>query len=56
MREMLQGAQIIGLGMATLGVFARGKKPEMWASLRIRYRGCANGPHRSALNTGKAPN
>jgi hypothetical protein len=52
--EMLQAAQIIALGMTTLDVLAEAKTVEMSQSMRIRYRGCANGLNRSALNTEKA--
>jgi hypothetical protein len=52
--EMLQAAQIIALGMTTLDVLAEAKTAEMSQSMRIRYRGCANGLNRSALNTEKA--
>ncbi len=52
--EMLQAAQIIALGMTTLDVLAEAKTAEMSQSMQIRYRGCANGLNRSALNTEKA--
>jgi hypothetical protein len=52
--EMLQAAQIIALGMTTLDVLAEAKTAEMSQSMRIRYRGCANGLNRSVLNTEKA--
>jgi hypothetical protein len=52
--EMMQAAQIIALGMTTLDVLAEAKTAEMSQSMRIRYRGCANGLNRSALNTEKA--
>jgi hypothetical protein len=52
--EMLQAAQIIALGMTTLDVLAEAKTAEMSQSMRIRYRGCANGLNRSTLNTEKA--
>ena len=51
---MLQAAQIIALGMTTLDVLAEAKTAEMSQSMRIRYRGCANGLNRSTLNTEKA--
>jgi hypothetical protein len=50
--EMLQAAQIIAL--TTLDVLAESKTAEMSQSMRIRYRGCANGRNRSTLNTEKA--
>jgi hypothetical protein len=52
--EMLQAAQIIALGMTTLDVLAEAKTVEMSQSMRIRYRGCANGLNRSTLHTEKA--
>ena len=52
--EMLQAAQIIALGMTTLDVLAEAKTAEMSPSMRIRYRGCANGLNRSTLQTEKA--
>ena len=52
--EMLQAAQIIALGMTTLDVLSEAKTAEMSQSMRIRYRGCANGLNRSTLNTEKA--
>src|ERR1700722_1115370 len=51
--EMLQAAQIIALGMTTLDVLAEAKTAEMSQSMRIRYRGCANGLDRSPLHTEK---
>jgi hypothetical protein len=52
--EMLQAAQIIALGMTTLDVLAEAKTAEMSQSMRLRYRGCANGLNRSTLRTEKA--
>src|ERR1700722_11665729 len=52
--EMLQAAQIIALGMTTLDVLAEAKTAEMSPSMRLRYRGCANGLNRSTLGTEKA--
>jgi hypothetical protein len=52
--EMLQAAQIIAPGMTTLDVLAEAKTAEMSPSMRIRYRGCANGLNRSTLQTEKA--
>ena len=52
--EMLQAAQIIALSMTTLDVLAEAKTAEMSLSMRIRYRGCANGLNRSTLQTEKA--
>jgi hypothetical protein len=52
--EMLQAAQIIALGMTTLDVLFEAKTAEMSQSMRLRYRGCANGLNRSTLNTEKA--
>lgn len=52
--EMLQAAQIIALGMTTLDVLADAKSMEMSVSMRIRYRGCANGLNRATLQTEKA--
>jgi hypothetical protein len=52
--EMLQAAQIIAFGMATLDVLAEATTGEMSMSMRIRFRGCANGLNRSTLQTEKA--
>jgi hypothetical protein len=52
--EMLQAGQIIALGMTTLDVLAEAKTAEMSQSMRLRYRGCANGLNRSTLRTEKA--
>ena len=52
--EMLQAAQIIALGMTTLDVLAEAKTAEMSQSMRLRYRGCANGLNRSTLRTEKS--
>jgi hypothetical protein len=41
--EMLKASQIIALGMTTLDVLSGAKTTEMSQSMRIRYRGCANG-------------
>jgi hypothetical protein len=52
--EMLQAAHIIALGMTTLDVLAEAKTADMSPSMRLRYRGCANGLNRSTLQTEKA--
>ena len=52
--EMMQAAHIIALGMTTLDVLAEAKTAEMSQSMRLRYRGCANGLNRSTLQTEKA--
>jgi hypothetical protein len=52
--EMQQAAQIIALGMTTLDVLSEAKTAEMSRSMRVRYRGCANGLNRSTLQTEKA--
>lgn len=52
--EMLQAAQIIAFSMTTLDVLAEARTAEMSVSMRIRYRGCANGLNRSTLQTEKA--
>ena len=52
--EMLQAAHIIALGMTTLDVLAEAKTADMSPSMRLRYRGCANGLNRSTLRTEKA--
>jgi hypothetical protein len=51
---MLQAAHIIALGMTTLDVLAEAKTAEMSQSMRLRYRGCANGLNRATLQTEKA--
>jgi formate dehydrogenase maturation protein FdhE len=52
--ELLLAAQIIALGMSTLDVLAEAKTVEMSTSMRIRFRGCANGLNRSTIQTEKA--
>ena len=52
--ELLQAAQIIALGMTTLDVLAEAKTADMSMSMRIRFRGCANGLNRAVLNTEKS--
>ncbi len=52
--EMLQAAYIIALGMTTLDVLAEARTAEMSQSMRLRYRGCANGLNRSTINTENA--
>jgi len=45
--EMLHAAQIIAFGMSTLDTLAEAKEADMSLSMRIRYRGCANGLDRA---------
>src|SRR5271157_727286 len=52
--EMLMAAHIIALGMTTLDVLADAKTVEMWPSMRLRHRSCANSLNRSTLQTEKA--
>jgi hypothetical protein len=52
--ELLLAAQIIALGMTTLGVLAEARTTEMSASMRLRFRGCANGLNRATIQTEKA--
>jgi hypothetical protein len=52
--EFLQAAQIIAFGMTTLDVLAEAKTTEMSLSMRIRYRGCANGLNRSTIQMEKS--
>jgi hypothetical protein len=52
--EMLNAAQIIAFGMSTLDTLAEAKTAELSPSMRIRYRGCANGLNRSTLQNEKA--
>jgi hypothetical protein len=40
---MLQAAQMIALGMTMLDLLSEARTAEMSQSMRIRYRGCANG-------------
>jgi hypothetical protein len=52
--EILQAAQIVAFGMTTLDVLAEARTAGMSMSMRIRFRGCANGLNRSTLQTEKA--
>jgi hypothetical protein len=52
--EMLNAAQIIAFGMSTLDTLAEAKTAELSPSMRLRYRGCANGLNRSTLQNEKA--
>jgi hypothetical protein len=45
--EMLHAAQIIAFGMSALDTLAEAKEADMSSSMRIRYRGCANGLDRA---------
>jgi hypothetical protein len=45
--EMLHAAQIAAFGMSTLDTLAEAKAADMSLSMRLRYRGCANGLDRS---------
>jgi hypothetical protein len=45
--EMLHAAQIVAFGMSTLDTLAEAKAADMSLSMRLRYRGCANGLDRS---------
>jgi hypothetical protein len=52
--EFLQAAQIIALSMTTLDVLHEAKTVEMSMSMRIRFRGCANGLNRSTVQMQKS--
>jgi hypothetical protein len=52
--ELLQVAQIIAFGMTTLDILSEAKTTEMSMSMRIRFRGCANGLNRSTIQLEKA--
>ena len=45
--EMLNAAQIIAFGMSALATLAEAQAPDLSPSLRLRFRGCANGLNRS---------
>ena len=45
--EMLNAARIIAYGIAALATLGEASDPEMPASMRLRFRGCANGLDRS---------
>jgi hypothetical protein len=45
--EMLNAAQIIAFGMSTLDTLAEAKAADLSPSLRLRFRGCANGLNRA---------
>ena len=46
--EILNAAQIIAFSMSTLETLREAKADEMSPSMRVRYRGCANGLNRSS--------
>jgi hypothetical protein len=52
--ELLKAAQIVAFGMTTLDVLSEAKTLEMSQSMRIRYRGCANGLNRSTIQMEKS--
>jgi hypothetical protein len=45
--EMLRAAQIVAFGMSALDTLEEAKAAEMSPSMRLRFRGCANGLNRS---------
>jgi hypothetical protein len=45
--EMLKAAQIVAFGMSALDTLGEAKAAEMSPSMRLRFRGCANGLNRS---------
>jgi hypothetical protein len=47
--ETLHAAQIIAFSMSTLEILAEAQTADLSPSLRIRFRACANGLNRSAL-------
>jgi hypothetical protein len=47
--EMLKAAQIVALSMSTLETLSEAQTGDFSPSLRIRYRGCANGLTKSTL-------
>ncbi|WP_428485234.1 hypothetical protein [Rhodopila sp.] len=52
--EMLNAVQIIAFGFSALDVLAEAKATEMSPTLRLRFRGCANGLNRSCQQNEKA--
>jgi hypothetical protein len=52
--EFIKATQIIALSMVTLETLAESNSPDLSPSLRIRYRGCANGLNRSTIQCEKA--
>jgi hypothetical protein len=51
--EMLNAAQIIAFGFSALDMLAEAKATEMSASMRLRYRGCANSLNRAGQQNAK---
>ncbi len=51
--ELLAAARIIAFGMATLDTLAEAKAADLSPSMRVRYRGCANGLNRSTIQNEK---
>lgn len=51
--EILNAAQIIAFGMSTLETLREAKADDMSSSMRVRYRGCANGLNRSGQQNEK---
>jgi cell division septation protein DedD len=54
--ELLNAAQIIAYGLSGLDVLHEAKTTEMSASLRLRYRGCANTLNRASQKNEQALN
>jgi hypothetical protein len=54
--ELLNASQIIAYGLSGLDVLHEAKSTEMSASLRLRYRGCANTLNRSGQKNEQALN
>jgi hypothetical protein len=54
--ELLNASQIIAYGLSGLDVLREAKSTEMSASLRLRYRGCANTLNRSGQKNEQALN
>jgi hypothetical protein len=52
--EMLNVVQILAFGLSALDVLAEAKAPDLSATLRLRFRGCANGLNRSCQQNEKS--
>jgi hypothetical protein len=51
--ELLNAARIIAFSMATLDTLTESKAADLSPSMKIRYRGCANGLNRSTIQNEK---
>jgi hypothetical protein len=51
--EMLNAVQILAFGLSALDVLTEAKAPDLSPSMRLRFRGCANGLNRSCQQNEK---